>query len=201
MEDISHIPLIGWITILVLGVLIVLLCCLAVIVFSRLLKSYTVKTKYFEVTAKEQQKELFIAEGKDQLENQCQVAKQLLKEIRVLLYETSLKTFHIEDRQQMNVAELLTYRIADRLNYEVKNDLTRNHIVKKTNTELEQYTRAKARAYYSLIKDRLYIYNAYLPEFELPKVMEAIPLQTIETTFKDIYFSARRIAGGGKNEN
>ena len=162
MEDISHIPLIGWITILVLGVLIVLLCCLAVIVFSRLLKSYTVKTKYFEVTAKEQQKELFIAEGKDQLENQCQVAKQLLKEIRVLLYETSLKTFHIEDRQQMNVAELLTYRIADRLNYEVKNDLTRNHIVKKTNTELEQYTRAKARAYYSLIKDRLYIYNAYL---------------------------------------
>lgn len=197
--DISSIPFFGWVVILVLGILIIGSFVLFLVLLMRMTKSHTIKTNFFEVTAKEQQKELFIAEGKDQLDNQCQVAKQILKEIRVILYESMVERFSITERKDLHIVELITYRIVDRLNYEVKNDLTRNHIVKKSNTELEQYTRAKARAYYSLIKDRLYTCNAYLPNYNLPDVMQDISTQTIETIFKDIYFSARRIAGGKDN--
>ncbi len=198
--DMSTIPFFGWVVILILGAMLVLLMCCLLFFLNKISKNHTIKTSFFEVTAKEQQKDLFMAEGKDQLDNQCQIAKQILKEIRVMLYECMVRKFNVTDKKNIAIIELITYRIVDRLNYEVKNDLTRNHITKKTNQELEQYTRAKARAYYSLIKDRLYMCNAYLQEYDLPGIMEDINLNTIETIFKDIYYAARRIAGG-KNDD
>ena len=129
--DMSTIPFFGWIVILILGIMVVLLLVVLLIFLNKIAKNHTIKTSFFEVTAKEQQKELFIAEGKDQLDNQCQVAKQILKEIRVMLYETMEKRFQVTDRKNLSILELITYRIVDRLNYEVKNDLTRNHTVKK----------------------------------------------------------------------
>ena len=114
---------------------------------------------------------------------------------------TAVTMFGISDKKDLVICELITYRIADKLNYDVKNDLTRNHISKKNNYELDEYSRAKALGYYSMIKDRLFVFNDKLPEYDLPKIMERISISDFETLFRDIYYSARRIAGGGVKEN
>ena len=46
--------------------------------------------------------------------------------------------FEIKDQKDIEILELITYRIADRLCYDVRNDLTRNHITKKNDDELIQ---------------------------------------------------------------
>ncbi len=138
---------------------------------------------------------MFIAEGKDQLENQCQVAKQLLKKIRIRLYETALEELKINDKKDLEILELITHRITDRLNYDVRNDLTRNHITKKNDTELKDYSDAKAKGYYYMMYDRLYNMNSKLPEYNLPRIIENIPETEIKNIFYDIYYSARNIAG------
>jgi hypothetical protein len=193
MSNLSGISNFGWVSI----VLIILILTGAIIAICVMWKDRNIKTKYFESDiVQETQRELLMSEGKDQLENQCQVAKNILKELRIKIYETGVKEFGITGKQELDILELLTYRIVDRLNYDVKNDLTRNHITHKTDYELEEYTRAKARGYYSMIKDRLYTQNDYLPDYNLPILMEQISPMEVETIFKDVYFSARRIANG-----
>lgn len=187
----------GWTVFLILG--IVITCGLVFLIFQaiKIVGTKKIKIKDCEITDEEHkkvQRELAMNEGKDQLDNQCQVAKNILKELRVKLYGAGIACFGFSGKDLI-IFELITYRIIDRLNYDVKNDLTRNHITHKTNYELEQYTRAKARGYYSLIKDRFYTSNAALPANNLPEIMEKIPLTEVEELFKDIYFSARRIAG------
>lgn len=156
-----------------------------------------IKTKIFELTdvPKQQQRELYIAEGKDQLDNQCQVAKQLLKKIRIRLFQAGVMKFDFQDQKDVEILELITYRIADRLNYDVRNDLTRNHITKKNDDELREYSDAKARGYYFMMYDRLYNMNNKLPKVELPKILDDISEAEIRNIFYDIYFSARSIAG------
>lgn len=193
--DFSGISNLGWVVIMILGIAVIG----TVIAVSLILRNRNVKTKFFEISHEEHEatkKEIAMAEGKDQLDNQCQVAKQILKELRMRLYETGVSTFKFQDEKDLNILELITYRIIDRMNYDIKNDLTRNHITKKTTIELEQYTRAKARGYFSMMQDRLYVYNRYLPEQNLPEIMERIPRTDVETILKDVYFSARRITGG-----
>lgn len=198
--DLSTIPTVGWITILVLGFFILVTLILVVTGVLYVIFKKNIKTKIFELTdvPKQQQRELYIAEGKDQLDNQCQVAKQLLKKIRIRLFQSGVMKFEIKDQKDIEILELITYRIADRLCYDVRNDLTRNHITKKNDEELKEYSDAKAKGYYFMMYDRLYNLNSKLPNFDLPKILDDISESEIRNIFYDIYFSARSIAGGGK---
>lgn len=202
--DLSSIPSIGWVVIFVLGFIAVLIIGFAIMGIFYLILKKNIKSKIFEITdiPQQQQRELFIAEGKDQLENQCQVAKQLLKKVRIRIYEAGIEQLKIQDHKDIEIFELITYRIADRLNYDVRNDLTRNHITKKTDEELKEYSNAKAKGYYYMMYDRLYNMNSRLPDYELPKTLELIPESEIKAIFYEIYHSARSIAGGngGKDE-
>ena len=56
----------------------------------------------------------------------------MLKTARIKLYETGINLFNIQDEKNKTIFELITYRISDRLNYELKNDFTRNHISNKS---------------------------------------------------------------------
>lgn len=203
MDNISDIPVVGWIVISIFGVLAVLLVLTVFIGILWLLFKKNIKTKFFETSSSEirpEVKERYIAEGKDLIDNQSQVAKLMLKGGRTKLYETGLSLFKITDEQERIIFELITYRIADRLNYELKNDFMRNHITNKTDYELEQYSTAKSKAYSSLIKERLYIFNQKLPNYNLPDIMTEITFEEIKELFKDIYFSARGIARGKGND-
>lgn len=211
-ENLSKLSGWGWFAITILGITFIIALVMVIIAALKVLKTSNIKSKFFEINTETassdvsscdkcqekvetQKKALYIAEGKDQLDNQCQVAKQLLKELRIKLFQTAMQTFDFQDKKDIVIMELITYRIVDRINFEVKNDLTRNHISSKSNYELEQYARAKARGYAAMIKDRLFIFNDKLPDFTLPMIMEIIQPQDIEIIFKDIYYSARRISG------
>lgn len=201
--DFNSIPTVGWITILVLGLFILITLIFVCTGLLYIAFKKNIKTKIFELTdvPKQQQREMYIAEGKDQLDNQCQVAKQLLKKIRIRLYQAAIMKLDIKDSKDQEILELITYRIADRLNYDVRNDLTRNHITKKNDDELREYSDAKSKGYYYMMYDRLYNMNSRLPDFNLPSILDDIPESEIRNIFYDIYFSARSIAGviGGKN--
>ena len=191
--DFSSIPTIGWVTVLIIGILLCAVLFFALYVISK----KNVKSKFVELNEpiKEAVKERYIAEGKDIVDNQSQVAKLMLKVARIKIYEIGLKMFDIKDEKDKTILEMITYRISDRLNYELKNDFTRNHIVNKSNYELEQYANAKAKAYYRLIAEKLYMFNPKLPDDDLPKLMDEIPFDDAKKLFTDIYFSGRDIVG------
>lgn len=191
--DFSTIPTIGWVSIIIIGILLsaVLFYALSIVAKKNL------KSKIIELNEpiREEIKERYIAEGKDIVDNQSQVAKLMLKIARIKLYETGLKIFNITDEKDKIILEMITYRISDRLNYELKNDFTRNHIVNKSNYELEQYANAKAKAYYRLVTEKFYMFNQKLPQYNLPKIMDEISFDDTKKLFTDIYFSGRDIAG------
>lgn len=191
--DFSSIPTIGWIAIIIIGILLAAVLSFAIYVISK----KNVKSKFVELNEpiREEIKERYIAEGKDLVDNQSQVAKLMLKIARISIYETGLKLFNIQDEKDKIILEMITYRISDRLNYELKNDFTRNHILNKSNYELELYANAKAKAYYRLVKEKLYMFNQKLPNYDLPKIMDEISFDDTKKLFTDIYFSGRDIAG------
>lgn len=191
--DFSTIPTIGWIAIIIIGILLAAILFFAIYVISK----KNLKSKFVELNEpiREEIKERYIAEGKDLIDNQSQVAKLMLKTARIKLYKTGIEIFKIKDEKDKTILEMITYRISDRLNYELKNDFTRNHIVNKTTYELEQYANAKAKAYYRLVIEKLYMFNPKLPEYDLPKIMEQISFEDTKKLFTDIYFSGRDIAG------
>ena len=194
--DFSSIPTIGWIAAIIIGIL---LC--AVIAFALyLLSKKNVKSKFLEVNEpiREEIKERYIAEGKDIIDNQSQVAKLMLKTARIKLYETGINLFNIQDEKNKTIFELITYRISDRLNYELKNDFTRNHISNKSDYDLEQYANAKSKAYYGLVTEKLYALNQKLPEYNLPEIMKQLPFDDAKKLFLDIYASGRDIVGKNK---
>ena len=195
--DFSSIPTIGWISFIILGILCSAVVILAVVLICNVLKNKNIKSKFIEFNEpiREEIKEHYIAEGKDLIDNQSQVAKLMLKVARIRIFEEGMKLFNIQDEKDKTILEMITYRISDRLNYELKNDFTRNHIVNKSNYELEQYANAKSKAYYRLITEKLYLFNEKLPNYDLPRIMENISFDDAKKLFTDIYFSGRDIAG------
>lgn len=200
--DFSSIPNIAWVSLLILGILFLAVITLTVICIVNVLKDKDIKSKILEINqpVKTEIKERFIAEGKDLVDNQSQVAKMMLKSGRIRMYKEGIKLFNIKDAKDLIIFEMITYRISDRLNYELKNDFTRNHITNKTDYELTLYSDAKSKGYYQLITEKLFMFNEKLPNFDLPKIMEHISFEETKKLFTNIYFSARGIAGdGGKN--
>lgn len=198
--DFSTIPTIGWVAIIILGIVLAAIIAFVLNFLYDILSKKNLKTKFLELNEpiRPEIKERYIAEGKDLIDNQSQVAKLMLKIARIKIYETGLKLFDIKDEKDKTILELITYRISDRLNYELKNDFTRNHIVNKTDYELEQYANAKSKAYYRLVTEKLYMFNEKLPNYELPKIMENVTFEEAKKLFTDIYFSGRAIAGAEK---
>ena len=114
--DFSTIPTIGWISLIVIGILITAIIFYALSIVAK----KNLKSKIIELNEpiREEIKERYIAEGKDLIYNQSQVAKLMLKVARIKIYETGLKIFDIKDEKDKTILEMITYRISDRLNYE-----------------------------------------------------------------------------------
>ena len=190
-ELVSSLPTIGWIALFCFLILIGLF----LYGLYTLLKTKDIKLKNVEI-AEKTQKELYQTEGKNVLDNQTSNAHNLLKQIWIDLYETGKNKFNIKDEQELFILEDIAHLIEGKLNYEVKNDLTRNHITEKTDLELQKYSDAKAIGYYRSVKANLYTYNIQLPKYDLPQILNDIPVDDYVKKFEEIYFNARKIAGG-----
>lgn len=179
------------------GVLIVVAFFLAAIILIAfwIVKNRDVRLKDIEIVTRSQQ-ELYRTEGKNALDNQTSNAHNLLKKIWIDIYDTGRKKFKITDQSELFILEDIAHLIEGKLNYEVKNDLTRNHITEKSDLELTKYSDAKATGYYRAVKANLYSYNIQLPKYDLAEILDNIPLDEYKRIFSELYFNARKIAGG-----
>lgn len=179
-----------------MGVLIIVAGFLASVILAALwiIKNRDVRLKGFEIVTKSQ-KELFRTEGKNTLDNQTNNAHHLLKKIWIDIYDVGRKKFNIYDDMELFILEDIAHLIESKLNYEVKNDLTRNHITEKGDLELQRYSDAKAIGYYHCVKANLYQYNIQLPRYDLPEILDNISIDEYKRIFNEIYFNARKIAG------
>lgn len=158
-------------------------------------KTKNIKIKDFEIIEKTQ-KELYRTEGKNTLDNQSCNAHNILKKVLINIYDIGKNMFNIQDQTELFLLEDISRIIESKLNYEVKNDLTKNHITEKDDLELTLYSEAKASGYYQSVTAMLYSMNVQLPNYNLPEIMNEFSLGDFNSIFKEIYFSAKKIAGG-----
>jgi hypothetical protein len=158
-------------------------------------KTKNIKIKDFEIIEKTQ-KELYRTEGKNTLDNQSCNAHNILKKVLINIYDIGKNMFNIQDQTELFLLEDISRIIESKLNYEVKNDLTKNHITEKDDLELTLYSEAKASGYYQSVTAMLYAMNVQLPNYDLPEIMNEFSLGDFNSIFKEIYFSAKKIAGG-----
>ncbi|WP_318692254.1 hypothetical protein [Treponema sp.] len=157
-----------------------------------------IKIKNFEATSENIKREQYHTEGKNLLDNQTNNAHNLLKKVWIDIYQTGKNMYQITDSNELFILEDVAHLIEGKLNYDVKNDLTRNHIIEKSDLDLTTYSDAKAVGYYRAVLAMLYQYNIQLPEYDLPKIMDKISLDEYKRIFSEIYFGARKIAGDMK---
>ena len=166
-----------------------------VIVIFYIIKNKDIRLRNIEIV-ENSKKELYQTEGKNVLDNQTSNAHHLLKKIWIDIYNIGRRKFGITDSTELFLLEDIAHLIEGKLNYEVKNDLTRNHITEKGDLELAKYSDAKASGYYSSVNANLFTYNNQLPRYDLPLIMEEITLDDFKHIFSEIYFNARKIASG-----
>lgn len=189
-------PAVAWVAVFLLIVTVLVFIILTFF----FVKNKNIKLKNFEIEEKvKTQKELYKTEGKNVLDNQSSTAHNLLKKIWIDLYEKGKSKFNIGDATELFLLEDIAHLIESKLNYEVKNDLTRNHITEKSDLDLQKYSEAKSLGYYRLVRDSLYSYNVQLPKYNLPDILKEISLDDYKRLFSEIYFGARKIAGGENN--
>ena len=111
------------------------------------------------------------------------------------IFETGRRIFNITNQMELFLLEDIAHLIENRLNYETRNDLTRNHITEKSDLELTKYSDSKAAGYYAAVCAELFRLNVQLPKYDLPEIMNHITLDDYKRLFSEIYFSARKIAG------
>ena len=192
-EFFKNMPVVGWCAIF----LLIIVICICIILIYQLAKNKDIRLKHIELTEKAQ-KELYHTEGKNMLDNQTSNAHNLLKKVWIDIFDTGKRIFNITKQQELFILEDIARLIEGELNYEVKNDLTRNHITEKNDMELQKYSDAKATGYYHAVQANLYSYNVQLPNYNLPDIMNSITLDDYKRIFSAIYFNARKIAGGGQ---
>lgn len=190
----SSLPAIGWVTI----ILFIVLLALVFYGIYRILMAKDIKIKNFEATSENIKREQYHTEGKNLLDNQTNNAHNLLKKVWIDIYQTGKNMYQITDSNELFILEDVAHLIEGKLNYDVKNDLTRNHIIEKSDLDLTTYSDAKAVGYYRAVLAMLYQYNIQLPEYDLPKIMDKISLDEYKRIFSEIYFGARKIAGDVK---
>lgn len=187
-------PVIGWIVIALVSLLLSGLISLLFYGLYTLLKTKDIRMKNLEIASKAE-KELYQAEGKNVLSNQSTNAHNLLKKVWMDIFQTGRRIFNISDQMELFLLEDIAHLIENRLNYETRNDLTRNHITEKSDLELTKYSDSKAAGYYAAVCAELFRLNVQLPKYDLPEIMNHITLDDYKRLFSEIYFSARKIAG------
>ena len=168
----------------------------AVVMFglSKLLKGRNLKTPIISIT--EAEKERIQSDSRELSDNQMRTAKIHVGSIRLLLITEAEKKFPGMSSIESAYMALLAGRITDNLLEQFRIDLVRNHITKKTDEELQVYTRAKASTYYTKVKLFLCDYNSNLPEYDLKTIMDGIPFKEIYDIYYESYLSAKQLSAG-----
>lgn len=162
----------------------------------RLLLRKEVRVGRVEVVSPAERKAIGISANR-LLENQSANASNLLTKVWTDLYETGRRIFSMTDQKELFLLEDISKLIDHKLQHAVYMDLLRNHITGRTEEEVREYAAAKAEGYWRLVRTYLHSYNAQLPKYPLPSILDYIDSGEYKRIFTEIYLSSRSIAGGG----
>lgn len=182
---VSSIPILGWI---VIFLSVCVLAAVIIIVF----RNKNIKTPFFTANEKLQ----IQAEGRELSDNQMRSGKALIGSLKSVLRDKAYESFPYLKPFEIAYLNLLFEHIIQYLIEQYRIDLVRNHIVKKTESELYEYTQAKSEMYYLKVRSFLDEYNIDLPEYDFMKIMEKIPQTYFYETYAKVYRSAKQLSLG-----
>lgn len=186
---IAEVPVYAWIFATLM--LIIILGTLALVVL-KVLKDKNITTSLFSVTEKSQLQ----AESRELNDNQMRGAREILSWIEVTLRNTSEKTFVNQDLLERAYLDLLFKYISSTLLEQFRLDLVRNHIVKKTESELKEYSEAKAEIYRSMVMAILSKHNSDLPNLPLIELLNDLSTKDFFDVYYKAYLNAKRLSVG-----
>lgn len=184
--------------------LVALLAAVLVGAFNLLLKR-DVRTKHFEVRAREEQtrlqKEARSLEAEkaryatgDLISAQFSLSSNLLRRIGVDIYEAGTRQIPAGDGKDRHILRGVSRAIRANVEKEVLFDIVRNHIPSKSDEELRAYSDAKAEGYWQFVKSELYRLSDQLDGIDVAALMEGIPVDGFKELFYSVYAGVRDTA-------
>ena len=186
---ISQISVAGWVCMAVVAVVLIVL---AFILVSKILKEKNLVTPAFSLTEKTQ----IMAESRELSDNQMRGAKEILGYIGVELRHEADMSFIDQDMLEKAYLNKVFEIIILELLEQFRIDLVRNHIVKRNEQELKEYTAAKAEIYYKMVQSILSECNDEIPRFSLPSLLDNIPESEFYELYYKAYLNAKRLSSG-----
>ena len=123
-------------------------------------------------------------------------AKEILGYIGVELRHEADMSFMDQDLIERAYLDKAFKLIVLELLEQFRLDLVRNHIAKRTESELKEYTEAKSEIYYLSVQAMLSEFNHDLPRFNLTSLLDNISQREFYDLYYKAYLNAKRLSSG-----
>lgn len=182
-------PVYAWVFVLII---ISLLLGTIILICFKGLKGKNINTPRISITEKTQLQ----AESRELSDNQMRGAREILSWVEVSLRKASDVMFVNQDLLERAYLDLLFKYISSVLLEQFRLDIVRNHIVKKTESELKEYSEAKAEIYHSMVKAVLSKHDSDIPTFCIIDLMDNITVKDFYEVYYKAYLNAKRLSVG-----
>lgn len=185
MSWLAQVPLGAWICFSIVALV-------AIVLLFILIKNKNLVTPKFSITEKTQ----IQAESRELSDNQMRGAKEILGYIGVELRHEADMSFMDQDLIERAYLDKAFKLIVLELLEQFRLDLVRNHIAKRNEAELKEYTEAKAEIYYLSVQAMLSDFNKDLPRFNLTSLLDNISQREFYDLYYKAYLNAKRLSSG-----
>jgi len=155
-------------------------------------KGKDIKSKIFSAT----EKQTVAADARELMDNQIRTGSFHINAIRRMIRDSFVGLYPDYTDLEYEYIDLLTKSITDNLLQHFQIDLVRNHIMKKTESELRSYTEGKASGYYEKVKTYLDDYNKAIKKYDFTAIMDNITRDRFFELYLNAYSGAKKIATG-----
>lgn len=185
----SQLPPLAWIC---LTIVLLYLIAAVYILLKKVINEKNIVTPSFKI----EEKAKIQAETRELSDNQMRGAREILGMIKVELRHEADMIFADQDSIERDLLDEIFENILLQLLDHFRIDLVRNHIIKRNDAELKEYTQAKSDIYYTLVKTLLSEKNSKLPRFSLPKLLDNFSDREFYEIYYKAYLNARRLSSG-----
>lgn len=199
-------------TITPLGVVALLIFCIFVLVLVliafRAIKTIKVKTEKFTVEAERRQQyieakyqkaeEQSMNVSRDIVKKQSNLAKHHVQVLNGQLRDLIQKKYDLDENEK-RIVWLLCTLFTSELKYQILNNFTENHIG-VNDTEIENYSRIRAREYLAYAKNFFSDYDWTIPRFNLSDSIDSLTLEWLTNYLFTIYHDGKAMEKQVKGE-
>ena len=161
-------------------------------VFYKMFKGKNITSKVFSVA----EKQMVEADARELMDNQIRTASFHIVSLRCMLREEFIMLNPLYTKLEYEYVDLLSKAVTDNLMQHFQIDLVRNHITKKSGSELTAYATEKAIGYRAKVRTYLDDYNKAIKKYDFGRFMDNITEDMFIEIYLRAYTSAVRIASG-----